>query len=364
MNKAKALYIHIPFCNYICSYCDFTKLQYFSSFVSHYLDALENELKEVDNYELDTIYVGGGTPTSLNEEELERLLKMILPYTNSVKEYTFEANPDSLTYSKLILLKKYRVNRLSLGVESTSSKILNSINRHHDFNDVIRCVREAKEIGINNINIDLILGLPHVSISLLKEDIKNILSLDVNHISCYSLTVNKGTKFYLEHVQEIDDDLSRELYDMVHEELTKNGYIHYEVSNFAKEGYYSLHNLTYWKNEHYYGIGLSSSGYLDNIRYTNTKNFSKYIKGINDKEKETVSQKDEKEYFIYLNLRTIFGISFKEYQELYQEDLYKKKKEVIDELIHLGYLYIEKEYLKPTYQGMMTLDNFITKLFD
>ena len=288
---------------------------------------------------------------------------MILPYINKIKEYTFEANPDSLTYEKLLLLKKYGVNRLSLGVESTSDKILKFINRHHSFDDVIRCVKEAKEIGINNINVDLILGLPHVSKELLKEDINNILSLDVTHISCYSLTVNKGTKFFIDNIQEIDDDISRELYDIVHDTLTKKGYIHYEVSNFAKENYHSLHNLTYWKDERYFAVGLGASGYIDNIRYTNTKNFSKYIKGINEREIEEVSIKDDIEYFIFLNLRTIFGLSFKEFKNRFNYDLYEKKKKEIDELIHLGYLYIDKDILKPTYQGMMTLDNFTTKLF-
>ena len=363
MNKAKALYIHIPFCHYICSYCDFTKLQYFSFLLKEYLHALKNEMESYQIDELDTIYVGGGTPTSLSLDELKMLLEIIKPGSKNVKEYTFEANPDSLTKDKLILLHQYGVNRLSIGVESTDDKILSLINRHHSFLDVKRCIQEAREIGFNNINVDLILGLPNMSKAMIKKDILNVISLGVEHVSCYSLTVHEHTRFYLEKIAEKDDDFIRDIYDIVKEELSNAGYEQYEISNFAKDKHYSLHNLTYWKDEQYYGVGLGASGYLDNIRYTNTKNLTLYNKGIIEKEIEEVDLESDKHYFIYLNLRTIFGLDLTRYQEKFHEDLYLKKKDEIDELISLGLLIKENNTLRPSYQALMTLDNIVLKLF-
>ena len=363
MNKAKALYIHIPFCTYLCDYCDFTKLQYFSIFVDKYLHALKKELDSYDIKELNTIYVGGGTPTSLSIEELEQLLKIIKPYTDGVKEYTFEANPDTLTIDKLELLNKYHVNRLSIGVQTTDDNLLKGCNRHHTYMDAVNAVNNARKVGFNNINIDSILGLQD-SIETVKEDITKIVSLNVEHISCYSLTVHEHTKFYINNRRELDDDIARSYYDIVSSILRENGYMHYEVSNFAKDGYYSLHNLTYWKDEEYFGLGLGASGYLNNVRYTNTKNLSTYLKGEFIDYKEDVSKEDDKEYFIMLNLRMIFGLSFKQYKNRFDEDLFLSKKDIINRLIEDKLLIKEDDRLIPTYEGMMTLDQIILKLID
>ena len=363
MNKPKALYIHIPFCKYLCSYCDFTKLQYFSTFVKPYLIKLKEELTSYNIKELDTIYVGGGTPTCLEIDELKELLETIYPYIINIKEYTFEANPDSLTLDKLKLLKRYGVNRLSIGVESTSNKILENISRHHTYEDVIRCVQEAREVGFNNVNVDLILGLPNSTPSLLKKDIDNILALDVEHISCYSLTVNENTKFYIDGVKEPSEDISRQYYDLVSSRLKEKGYIHYEISNWAKKDKYSLHNLTYWKDEQYFGVGLGASGYVNNIRYTNTKSINKYLEGVTRFVEEEVTPKQDINYYIMLNLRTIFGLNFELFNEKFNIDLYKTKQVEIDEFIKSGFLFIENNTLIPTYEGMMILDSIILKLF-
>lgn len=363
MNKTKALYIHIPFCKYLCSYCDFTKLQYFSTFVTPYLEKLKEEISSYNIKELETIYVGGGTPTCLSIEELKTLLETIYPYINNIKEYTFEANPDSLTLDKLKLLKEYGVNRLSIGVESTDNKILENISRHHTFNDVVRCIKEARSVGFTNINVDLILGLPNCTQSKLKKDIDNILSLDVEHVSCYSLTVNENTKFFIDGVKAPSDDVLREYYDYVSIRLKEAGYIHYEVSNWAKKDKYSLHNLTYWKDEEYFGVGLGASGYVDNVRYTNTKSINKYLKGVTRFEEEVVTPKQDINYYIMLRLRTIFGINFDSFNKKFSIDLYKTKQQEIDEFIKGGFLFIENNTLRSTYEGMMVLDTIILKLF-
>jgi len=328
-----------------------------------YLASLKNELMalNIDN-QLDTMYIGGGTPTSLEDDLFITLLDMVKPYTNGVKEFTIEANPESLTLEKLEIMKKYNVNRISIGVESTDDKILSSINRHHTFEDVKTAILRSKSVGIDNLNVDLILGLPHVSLALLNKDLDNILSLDVKHISCYSLTVHPHTVFGINHIVPKEDDYMRQLYDLVEDKLTNEGYIHYEVSNFSKPGYHSLHNLTYWKDEQYYAIGLGASGYIDNVRYTNTKNFDKYIKGNWIEEKEVVSVNDDREYFIMLNLRTIFGLDLNEYKSRFNEDLLVLKNKEINLMVKLGNLKLESNKLIPTYQGMMVLDQIILKL--
>ena len=353
-NKANSLYIHIPFCESICDYCDFAKLQYFHSLAEQYLIALQKELSErVDNKDLRTIYIGGGTPTSLDDNQFETLLKMVLPYSKSVEEYTVEANPESLTLSKIKLMKKYGVNRLSIGVESTDDKILKSINRKHTFADVKKAVELARENGIDNINLDLIIGLPNVSKKMLDKDICNILSLNPNHISCYSLTVHEHTVFYINEIEEPIEQFAYDAYKHINDVLNKAGYEHYEVSNWAKPGKESKHNLTYWNNARYYGIGLAASGYLGNIRYKNTTNFSKYVSFENEIEQEIVTDKDQVEYEVMLRLRTKYGLDISNLN---------LNKEAIKEYVNGGYLTLKGNQLVATFEGMMILDKIVLDL--
>ena len=354
MNKdIKSLYIHIPFCNKICDYCDFTKLQYFRNFAVKYLKALQKELESYHIGQLKTIYVGGGTPTALEDDLFLELLEIIYPYSKEIEEYSFEANPESLTLNKIKLLKKYGVNRISIGVQTTNDKILKMVNRDHSFTQVQEAVKNLKENGIDNINVDLILGLPHTSEKILKEDIKNILSLDIKHVSCYGLTVHEHTALYSRGIKEPDGDLLRKYYDIVEKTLTNSGFIHYEVSNWCKPGYQSEHNLTYWRNEQYYGCGLGASGYIKDIRYKNTVNLDKYLKGEYIAETENVSLKDKDTYQIILNLRTIEGLDI---------SFVKGKEKEVNDLINSGLLYLKKDRLVPTYQGMMILDQIILNL--
>ena len=353
MNKVKSLYIHIPFCNKICDYCDFTKLQYFRNFAISYLEALKDELKSYPIKDLKTIYVGGGTPTALEDDLFEELLKIIDMYTDGVQEYTFEANPESLSISKIRLLKEHSVNRVSLGVQTTNDKILKTVNRDHSFSEVQEAIKNLREAGIDNINVDLILGLTHTSEKILKEDLRNILSLDVKHISCYGLTVNPHTVLFTKGFKEPEGDILRKYYDIVEETLTKNGFVHYEVSNWAKPGYQSEHNLTYWRNEQYYGCGLGASGYISETRYKNTVNLSQYLKRVFVFEEEHVSEQDKLTYQIMLNLRIIEGLDI---------SFVKNKEKEINELVSSGLLTIKDNHLIPTYEGMMILDQMVLKL--
>ena len=367
MNKPRSLYIHIPFCETICDYCDFTKLQYFRKFAVPYLEALKKELESYNIEELYTIYVGGGTPTALEDDLFEELLKIILPYKNNltteyIAEYTFEANPESLTETKIKLMKQYGVNRVSIGVQSTDDRILKAVNRHHTFEQVKKAVSLLKENGIDNINADLIIGLPHSSKDLFKKDLENIVNLGINHISCYSLTVHPHTVLFSKGFEPTDDDGMRELYDIAHEYLDSKGFYHYEVSNWATRKP-SFHNITYWRNQQYYGCGLGASGYIGDIRYKNTVNLDKYLKGEYVAEKEVLTKRDKFVYEIMLCLRTFEAeLSLSYIKKEYGVDLFEKL-DVIEELCEQGLIMRYCDEIRITYKGMMVLDQIILKLF-
>ncbi|MFA7032296.1 MAG: radical SAM family heme chaperone HemW [Bacilli bacterium] len=361
-NKPSSLYIHIPFCEHICSYCDFPKLQYFTDLAENYLLHLKMELDSLKiAHQLETIYIGGGTPTALEDCLFEKLLQIVAPYTTNIKEYTIEANPESLSSNKIKLMEKYKVTRLSLGVESTDDNILRAINRHHTFADVKRVIKEIKATSHLVVNVDLILGLPQCDKKHFATDLNNIINLGVEHISCYSLTVHPHTIFFLEHVEEPNDDFSRELYDLADKMLSRAGYLHYEVSNWAQPDFLSLHNMTYWQDEEYYGVGLGASGFINKYRYSNTKSITEYNQGHYLASQELISYEDDKIYFIMLTLRTIKGLSFKEYRHRFGDDFFALHQKSIARFVSEDLLIIKEDTLAPTHQGMMVLDQIIVQ---
>ena len=321
----KSAYIHIPFCKSICSYCDFCKFYYNEELVIKYIDALKKEISDrYKNEVLDTIYIGGGTPSSLDLNILEDLLKFIndtLKVSNNL-EYTIECNINDLNEEKLKLLKKYNINRLSIGVESFNDKNLSFLERKQTKEEIINNIKLTK-MYFDNINIDLIYAIPGETLDILKEDINLFLELDIPHISCYSLIIEDHTKLGIKDTSYIDEDLDYEIYKLIEDTLEKNNYIHYEISNYSKVGYKSKHNMCYWKNHKYYGFGLSSSGYIDNIRYTNTKNINKYLTGNYIYEEEIVTRELNASSYAILGLRTINGVNKKEFKEVIGEDFNK-----------------------------------------
>ncbi len=360
--KINSLYIHIPFCTHICHYCDFTKLFYNKKFSEPYFEALFCELDSYHINIVDTIYVGGGTPTSLSIEELENLLRKISQYKSDACEFTVEANVENLTVEKLRLMKAYGVNRLSIGIESTNNKMLLAIGRKHTFEDAVKVVELAKQEGFSNINIDLIYGFPHQTLNDLKIDLENILKLNTEHISIYSLIVSEGTRFFNDKISEQNEDDSRIYYDEILRTLRANGYERYEVSNFARNGNYSKHNLTYWRDEEYYGIGLGASGYVNGVRYTNTKNLDKYLSKAFIDTKETISKKTELEDFLLCNLRLEQGFDKKTFKNRFGEEFESMFKDKLAELINNRLILINNDRIMLSDEGLITMDRILLKL--
>ena len=361
-NNPKSLYIHIPFCEHVCSYCDFTKLFYNQNYELPYLEALEKEIKFKVTNKVSTLYFGGGTPTALNDEGFERILKFASQYLDVDSEFTVEANVENLTKSKLDIMKRCGVNRLSIGVQSTCNKVLKEIGRYHTFEDAQKVVELAKQKGFTNINIDLIYGFKGETLQDLNKDLEEFIKLDLNHISIYSLIVDKGSIFYNQKYKEQNEDDSRRFYEFIVEFLRKHGFERYEVSNFAKNGKYSRHNLTYWHNEEYFGCGLGASGYVNGVRYENTKSLPEYLKGNYVSSNEEVTPKMYEEYFLLTNFRLEQGFSKQDYREKFGIDFTEKYKDKISLFSLSKYFDFSNDRVKLTDEGLILMDFVLLKL--
>ena len=351
-----SIYIHIPFCNSICTYCDFCKILYNKKYINDYLDNLEKEIKVRYKSEIvNTIFIGGGTPSSLDDEELIRLMNII-----EIFKLTVECNIESITENKLKIMKKYGVNRISIGVESFDNSIIKLLGRNHTKKDVYNKMGIVKRY-FSNINIDLIYAA-YDDINILKSDIDCFLKLDIPHISTYSLIIEDNTMLKINGMKNIDEDIDYEMYKYIEDALEKNNYIHYEISNYAKNGYQSKHNLVYWNNEEYYGFGLSSTSYINNERITNTKNLRKYLNGeyLDTSVYEDKNIRMENE--IMLGLRKLDGIDLDRFKEKFNvslEDIYN-----IDNLISEGYLVKEDNYIKINKKYMYISNEIIVRILE
>ena len=359
----KSLYIHIPFCEHLCPYCDFTKLFYLPKFSKPYLESL---FKEIDSYklsDLETIYIGGGTPTSLSDEEFESLLKKVSPLLKSGGEFTCEANVENLTKEKLSLMASYGVNRLSIGIQSTHDERLAQIGRFHSFEKAQKVIQLAREIGFKNINVDLMYGFPNQNIDEVISDVKNIIALNTEHVSIYSLIVSPGTLFFSKNIKEQNSDESRQFYDTILSLMREAGFERYEISNFSKPGYESRHNLVYWHNQEYFGVGLGASGYLNNVRYTNTKSLKKYILGQYIDEKEELTPQLLEEDYLLTHLRLKDGFSLDEYQKLFHVKFDEKYSKLISSLNKNKYAIITPNSFYLTDDGLMIMDAILLDFY-
>lgn len=332
---------------------------YFSSFVRKYLKELIQELKSLKiKHKLKTIYIGGGTPTCIN---LKSLLINLQPYIDKNTEFTIEGDVMDFNKKKLVEYKTYHVNRISLGIQSTNDEILKLLGRKHTRNDVFKKIKLIKKF-FSNINVDLIYGLKKLDKKKIITELNDYLKLEVQHISTYCLEINKGTVFFNKRQKQISDDLAREQFDVIYNFLTKKGFFRYEISNFAQKNFESKHNLVYWKNKEYYGIGLSAASFNGYERIKNTASLSNYLKGKHILEKEKVSKQENMKYYLMLNLRLASGINLIKMKQIGYDLLLEKKCE-IKELIKHKLLKINHHNLCTTYDGSMLLDFILRKLF-
>jgi len=362
----KAAYLHIPFCEHICHYCDFNKVFLKGQPVDDYLQALDQEMKvTLEQYPTDslqTIFVGGGTPTSLNQQQLLSFCESMnrnLPKSNTC-EFTFEANPGDLTKEKLQILKEAGVNRISLGVQTFNEDLLKKIGRVHQARDVYQTIENAKTVGFENISIDLIFSLPTQTVNDFKESLTEAFSLDIPHFSAYSLIIEPKTVFYnllkKGKLPTPGEDIEATMYEILMGEMEKHGFDQYEISNFSKAGYESKHNLTYWNNEYYYGFGAGAHSYVNGIRRSNSGPLKKYIEQINSGklpvfEEHLVSKAEQMEEEMFLGLRKTEGVSISHFIKKFSLDPQKLFKHELTDLISKQWIEVKNNHIYLTKNG-------------
>ncbi len=346
-------YIHIPFCIRKCRYCNFVSGADIQ-LKDEYINSLTYQIKkQYKNEELKTLYIGGGTPSLLETKNIEGLISLFKISSNA--EITLEVNPETVDENKFKLFKQLGINRISLGVQTFNGKILNKIGRLHDEKTIYKALNNLKNAGFSNISIDLIYGLPNQNLSDVKNDIKKALELDITHISTYGLKIEKNSYFGKNLPNNLPDDTMQEtMFLYICEALEKNSFKHYEISNFAKLGYASRHNLCYWQNKNYYGFGVNASGYIGDIRYKNQSDLKKYILNPLDREEETVlTAKEKLEEEIILALRLNNGINIDNINKKYNIDFEKKYSVILNNYKKLNLLTAENGTVKLTKKGIL-----------
>ncbi|EOS7798061.1 oxygen-independent coproporphyrinogen III oxidase [Enterococcus hirae] len=371
-------YIHIPFCEHICYYCDFNKVflegQPVDEYVEMLLKEMEITLKQHPVKELETLYVGGGTPTSLTAVQLDRLLagaREILPFKEG-KEFTVEANPGDLTKEKLQVMKNYGVNRLSMGVQTFDNRLLKKIGRKHTAEDVYQTMRFLEEENFTNVSIDLIYALPGQTLEGYRETLNQALALDLPHYSLYSLILENKTMFMnwvrQGRLELPDQETETRMFEETIQAMEKKGHHQYEISNFGLEGHESKHNLMYWNNDHYFGFGAGASGYLGNKRYRNKGPIQHYLRPLRAGElpvleTEVLLRENQIEEEMFLGLRKKIGISKQHFYERYQQTIESLYSKVLTDLEKEGLLVNESDriYLTPkgTFLGNEVFERFL-----
>jgi putative oxygen-independent coproporphyrinogen III oxidase len=371
--KENSLYIHIPFCKQKCLYCDFPSYSGKERYMEEYIEALNKEiLNKADKYTINSIFIGGGTPSYLKDSSLESLL-ITLNKLNLKEnlEFTMECNPGTLSREKLELMKKYNINRISMGLQSTKNSILKEIGRIHSYDEFKNNYFLAREIGFDNINVDLMFGLPKQKIEDWKESLKEIVKLEPEHISSYSLIIEEGTLFYKLHEQEKlelpEENQERKMYLYTKKILNNYGYHQYEISNFSKQGKECFHNKVYWKCNEYLGLGVSASSFIDNRRIKNIDDIQEYIQKINNNESvieeiHVNDIKDDMEEFMFMGLRMIEGISINEFKNRFNKDISEVYGEIIEKNIKRELLICNSERLFLSEKGI-EISNYVMSDF-
>lgn len=369
------IYLHIPFCKQACHYCDFhfsTSLKKKNELISCLIKELELRSNELLNDTVETIYFGGGTPSLLSVSEIEQILKTIHTNYNVIEnpEITLEANPDDLSENQIIELSKTQINRLSIGVQSFFEEDLQLMNRAHNAEEAKKCLSTA--IGsFDNITVDLIYGIPNMSNKRWRENLQLLFDFGIQHISSYALTVEPKTALasFINKGKypDVNEKVAREHFEILVEETQKQGFVHYEISNFGKPNYFSKHNTSYWQQKKYLGIGPSAHSFNKTHRSWNVSNNAKYIKALQENklpsEIEELSVNDRFNEYIMTGLRTIWGVSLSvietEFGKTYKEILLQSAQKFIEQEL----LIVKKSILKTTSKGKFLADGLASELF-
>ena len=364
-NKEIGIYIHIPFCQKKCDYCDFISYSNKDAKIQEYIEAVKKEIElQKIKSEITTIYIGGGTPSYIDSKYIKEIIEEIHKKNVSVNaEITIEVNPGTVTLEKLQDYKDTGINRLSIGLQSAENELLKQIGRIHSFEQFLETYEMARKVGFKNINIDLMLGLPNQKIKDLKNSLEKVMELQPEHISVYSLIVEAGTpianKIESGELQLPEEETERNMYWYVKNTLELNGYKHYEISNFAQKGCESKHNLNCWKQKEYIGIGAAAHSYRDITRYSNTENLNEYIRNIekgnlerNRIIHEIQKEDDCKREYMILGLRQIDGIQISEFKEKFIDNPIYLFRNQLKKLVEKELINIDENNIRLTNKGI------------
>ncbi|WP_422802709.1 radical SAM family heme chaperone HemW [Streptococcus sp. FT1-106] len=364
-------YVHIPFCTQICYYCDFSKVFIKNQPVDAYLQALIREFESYKIEQLRTLYIGGGTPTAISAEQLDYLLSHLTKNLDlsQLEEFTIEANPGDLTPDKIAVLEKSAVNRISLGVQTFNDKQLKRIGRSHNEAQIYESIDSLKGAGFDNISIDLIYALPGQTMADVKENVAKAIALDIPHLSLYSLILEHHTVFMNKmrrgKLNLPTEDLEADMFDYIIAKLESHGFEHYEISNFTKPGRESRHNLMYWDNAEYYGVGAGASGYVDGVRYRNRGPIQHYLKGVaqgNPRlEEEVLTKQEMMEEEFFLGLRKKEGVSISRFEEKFAENFSNRYGDIVEKLTRDGLVQVTDGRLIMTKKGLFLGDTVAEK---
>lgn len=364
--KPTSTYVHIPFCTQICYYCDFSKVFIKNQPVDSYLEHLLEEYRSYDIQQLRTLYIGGGTPTALSAQQLEFLLDGLTKNLDlsTLEELTIEANPGDLDSDKIAVLKNSPVNRVSLGVQTFDDKMLKKIGRSHLEKDIYENIDRLKRAGFDNISIDLIYALPGQTMEQVKDNVAKAIALDIPHMSLYSLILENHTVFMNRmrrgKLPLPKEEVEAEMFEYIIAELERAGFEHYEISNFSKPGFESRHNLMYWANAEYFGIGAGASGYVNGVRYKNHGPIRHYMKAVEAGNarinEEHLSQREQMEEEMFLGLRKKSGVSIRRFEEKFVTSFEELYGQVVKDLCNQGLLQVEGQQIRMTKKGLFLGD--------
>ncbi len=363
--KELGIYIHIPFCKQKCYYCDFISFANKQEKQQEYINAVKSEIDiyQFEKYNVTTIYIGGGTPSYIESKYIVELIeKLKNKLKNNITKFeeieiTIEVNPGTVTKEKLQDFKSCGINRLSIGLQTTNNNLLKQIGRIHTYEEFMDTYNWAKQVGFENINVDLMLGLPNQTIKDLKDSLEKVMKLGATHISVYSLIVEEGTVISKlldeEKIQLPSEETEREMYWYVKNTLELNGYKHYEISNFAKESKESKHNVNCWKQEEYIGLGVAAHSYLNDTRFSNGNNIENYINNVDNKEVEEVQTLEDKQNeFMLLGLRMLDGVDIAMFKQKFGQNPIYLYRDSLSELVEEGLVVVDLNHIRLTNKGL------------